>query len=224
MKVIAAKLGVSVSSVSLWTRDILLSPAQLKRLEDANPIFNPRLRGRHRRRETCRQVRLTAQEHGREMARQGDPLHQQGCMLYWAEGTKSRNSAKLTNSDPDLLVVFRRFLTQCFSVERERLCLNVNCFLNNGLSLAEIEAWWLSRLGLSVTCLRGAAINRPSRASRARRNTLLYGTACVSLNSTFVVQSIFGAIQEYGGFERPDWLDCEPRSRHQEADAVSSRP
>jgi hypothetical protein len=27
------------------------------------------------------------------------------------------------------------------------------------------------------------------------------------VDSTFLVQSIYGAIQEYGGFERPAWLD-----------------
>jgi hypothetical protein len=26
------------------------------------------------------------------------------------------------------------------------------------------------------------------------------------VNSTRVVQSIYGSIQEYGGFERPEWL------------------
>jgi hypothetical protein len=29
----------------------------------------------------------------------------------------------------------------------------------------------------------------------------------VRVDSTFIVQSIYGAIQEYGGFERPAWRD-----------------
>jgi hypothetical protein len=32
------------------------------------------------------------------------------------------------------------------------------------------------------------------------------GTARLILHSTFVVQSIYGAIQEYGGFDEPAWL------------------
>ena len=35
----------------------------------------------------------------------------------------------------------------------------------------------------------------------------VYGTAALSVHSTYLVQSIYGAIQEYGGFERPEWLD-----------------
>jgi hypothetical protein len=27
------------------------------------------------------------------------------------------------------------------------------------------------------------------------------------VHSTQIVQTIFGSIQEYGGFDRPDWLD-----------------
>jgi hypothetical protein len=79
--------------------------------------------------------------------------------------------------------------------------------LNNGLSLQDIEAWWLATLGLPRQSLRGATINRASRASRWRRNTLVYGTARLVVHSTALVQSIYGAIQEYGGFERPEWLD-----------------
>jgi hypothetical protein len=29
----------------------------------------------------------------------------------------------------------------------------------------------------------------------------------VCVNSTRIVQTIYGSIQEYGGFERPEWLD-----------------
>jgi hypothetical protein len=36
---------------------------------------------------------------------------------------------------------------------------------------------------------------------------LPYGTARVSVCSVVVVQSIYGAIQEYAGIDRPEWLD-----------------
>jgi hypothetical protein len=44
-------------------------------------------------------------------------------------------------------------------------------------------------------------------ASRFKRNTLIYGTARLRVCSTFIAQSIYGAIQEYSGIERPEWLD-----------------
>jgi hypothetical protein len=35
----------------------------------------------------------------------------------------------------------------------------------------------------------------------------VYGTARVTVYSTAIVQSIYGAIQEYAGIERPEWVD-----------------
>jgi hypothetical protein len=46
-----------------------------------------------------------------------------------------------------------------------------------------------------------------SCASRWRRNILVYGTAQVSVHSTAIVQSIYGAIQHYAGIERPACVD-----------------
>ncbi len=129
-------------------------------------------------------------------------------MLYWAEGSKARNVAVLTNSDPDLLRVFVEFLRRCYGIHDERLALSVNCHLGNGLALSEIESWWLAHLNLPRACLRKATVNRPSTASVLRRGHVLpYGTARVALCSVDVVQSIYGGIQEYAGIDRPEWLD-----------------
>jgi transcriptional regulator with XRE-family HTH domain len=87
---IAARLGVSKSSVSRWVRDIELTTEQHAVLEAMNPIYNAQLRGRTGRRRAARAAREAAQLDGRSYARHGDSLHAQGCMLYWAEGTKSR--------------------------------------------------------------------------------------------------------------------------------------
>ena len=112
-----------------------------------------------------------------------------------------------TNSDADMMRTFLAFLRKACGVPDDRIALCVNCHLNNGLTLSEIEAWWLTTLGLPSSCLRGASVNRPSSASRWRRNVLVYGTARLTVHSTFLAQSIYGAIQEYAGFDRPEWLD-----------------
>jgi hypothetical protein len=95
VRVIAERLSVSKSSVSLWTRDIELTEEQHERLRRANPIHNQQHRGQEGRRATARWARLAAQEHGRAQAGQGDLLHLQGCMLFWAEGSRRRNSVVL---------------------------------------------------------------------------------------------------------------------------------
>jgi hypothetical protein len=207
VKTIAARLGVSISSVSVWTRDVELTPDQREALRRANPINWRQHPWNETQRQQACEKRLAAQEHGRAAARRSDRLHQLGCMLYWAEGSKRRNQVVFTNSDADMMSLFLRFLRGCYGVADERMRLSFGCYLNNGLSLNDIEQWWLSRLGLSESCLRTSAVNRPSRASHFKRNTLPYGTARLVVHSTFVIQSIYGAIQEYAGIDRPEWLD-----------------
>jgi hypothetical protein len=43
-------------------------------------------------------------------------------------------------------------------------------------------------------------------SKKKRRNRLPYGTCRLGVNDTQIVQHIYGAIQEYGGFDREEWL------------------
>jgi hypothetical protein len=56
-------------------------------------------------------------------------------------------------------------------------------------------------------CKRAAIVNRASRSSKRVQKPLIHGTARIVVNSTRLVQSIYGAIQEYAGIERPEWAD-----------------
>ena len=51
--------------------------------------------------------------------------------------------------------LFLRFLRECYDVGDERVTLSDNVHLGNGLTLGEIEAWWLQLLHLpSSACVR----------------------------------------------------------------------
>lgn len=130
-------------------------------------------------------------------------------MLYWAEGAKSRNSVKLANSDAAMVRFFVRFLVDCFDLEPEAFTVRLNVYTGNGLSIASIENHWLSSLGLPRSCLRKHTLNHmPTSSSGRKWNKLPYGVCSVRVKrSTRIVQHIYGAIQEYGGFDEPRWLD-----------------
>ena len=129
-------------------------------------------------------------------------------MLYWAEGDKSRNTVKFSNSDPRMLVVFRRFLTEALAVEIDEILMSLNVYTNNGLSIEEIEVYWLDLLELPHSSVRKHMVNHmPTSSSGRAKNRLRYGVCTLRVHSTWIVQHIYGAIQEYGGFEEPAWLD-----------------
>jgi len=211
IKRIAAAVGVSPSSVLLWTRDIELSPEQLRHNTHGPRGPQGQEAVAHRVaavRRTRRERRLRWQREGRARARLAEPLHFGGCMLYWAEGSKERNSASLCNSDLNMVRFFRTFLTRCFDVPGDRFRFSLHVYLGNGLSLAEIEHRWTEALELPQSCVRKHRVNPlPTSSSGRRTNKLPLGVATLKVHSTAIVQHIFGAIQEYGGFEEPRWLD-----------------
>jgi predicted transcriptional regulator len=203
---IAEALRVSQASVSVWVRDVEQTPEQRRALRD---LTQRQRVGHGRRSQTARELRAAAQQRGRELARSESALHRAGCMLFWAEGSRNRNSVRFTNADVAMHAYFLRFLRECYAVSDDRVVLSVNCFLGNGLSVTDIETWWLRRLELPSSCLRPTIVNRPSRASKGVHRTLLHGTARLSVHSTEIAQSIYGAIQEYTGVDRPEWLDLD---------------
>jgi transcriptional regulator with XRE-family HTH domain len=208
IKEIAAVVGVSVSSVSLWVRDIELTSSQLADLQRRNPAFNRQLQAWRANADRARERRLRYQHAGRALARHNDAAHAAGTMLYWAEGDKgTKNTARISNSDPEVLRYFLAFLRKYFGVGDERMRVACNLFADHVERQWEIEQFWLDVLGLPRSCLRKSTVNVYSKHSqKKRRNKLPYGTCRLAVHDTSIVQSIFGSIQEYGGFERPEWL------------------
>jgi hypothetical protein len=203
---IQQELGVSRSSVSTWVRDVELTAVQRTRLI-ARSRLGPIVAG-PKKAAAAREVRRGHQAHGRQLARERGVNYASGCMLYWAEGSKDRNAARLTNSDPAVLVFFARFLRTEFSVRSDKIVISCNLFADHAVRQQEIEDVWLAKLGLPRSQLRKTIVNKYSKHSQKKRqNKLPFGTCKLVVHSTQIVQTIYGSIQEYGGFERPEWLD-----------------
>lgn len=209
VKQIAALLKVSRSSVSLWVRDIELTAEQHEALRARNPIYNQQVAARGGTIARRRAERLAYQEDGRALARAGDVRHAIGCMLYWAEGAKSRNQLGFSNSDPEMVRTFVNFLRAYIPLRDEEIRLTCNLFADHVERQREVENFWLEVARLRLSSLCRSIVNVYSKYSaKKRRNKLPYGTCKIVVNRTSVVQSIYGAIQEYAGFDRPAWLDA----------------
>ena len=109
---ICRRLGVAKSSVSVWVRDIELTPEQKVVLEQQHYAYRAQVEGGATNARKFRELRRRYQEEGRVKAREADSLHLAGCMLYWAEGRKNKNSLALINSDVDMLKFFAKFLRE----------------------------------------------------------------------------------------------------------------
>jgi hypothetical protein len=127
-------------------------------------------------------------------------------MLYWAEGAH-RNALRFANSDPEIVRFFLMFLRRYFEVRDEDVRVTCNLFADHTDRQREIEDFWLGVLRLPRSSLCKSILNVYSKHSqKKRRNKLPYGTCRVAVHDTRITQSIWGAIQEYGGFTREEWL------------------
>jgi DNA-binding transcriptional regulator YdaS (Cro superfamily) len=206
VKEIAATLGIARSSASVWVRSVPLGPEQRAALiyrSRLGPIVAAELKAAR-----ARDVRRGYQDEGRRLARERDSSYAAGCMLFWAEGSKARNSVQLVNADPEVIVFFADFLRTQFDVGNEQMRVSCNLFADHVERQREIEDYWLTRLGLQRSCLNKSMVNVYSKYSQKKRtNKLPFGTCSLRVHSTRIVQTIYGSIQEYGGFERAEWLD-----------------
>jgi transcriptional regulator with XRE-family HTH domain len=204
VKELAALLGVSKSSVSLWVRDVELTEAQYLALRRR---MGGRIDGSRANAVRALARRRLEQDSGRVRARRGHLLHAAGCMLYWAEGSRKRNVIEFTNSDPAMVAFFLRFLRECYSVPTAKITVTCNLFADHVERQRATEQFWLDQLGLPDECLRKSTVNVYSKYSKKkRRNRLPYGTCRLRVCDTRIVQSIFGSIQEYAGFDREEWV------------------
>lgn len=207
IKSIAKKVGVSPSSVSGWCRDIKLTPEQEEALQNSNARREAQVKGARANVIKHRKKRMKYQEEGRQKAREGDPLHLAGCMLYWAEGEKARNEIKFVNSDADMMVLFIKFMRECFDIPENKFKIRINVYLGNGLSPEEIINYWLDALNLTDKSLNKSRFNAQPKSSKQTRKSLPYGVCELYVGGGQYMQHIYGAIQEYAGIDRPEWLD-----------------
>lgn len=210
LKRIANQLNVAKSSVSVWVRDIELTDDQIQKLVDSNSIRIHQLRGGYSRQNKALELRKKYQDNGRQLAkkRKDDALFIAGCMLYFAEGGKGRNSVKLANTDEYLLCYWIRFLKEIFDIVDEQFSFHISCYLNNGLTVNDIEYHWVCCLGLPYSCVRKTTVVTKHKMSEGKKKGKCpYGTCTINVHNTEIVQTIFGAINEITGYIGYRWIN-----------------
>ena len=198
---IVQTIGVAKSSVSIWVRDIKVEEDRLLRI-NGNRCRSVNEWARIGRLNTgnARQKRIEYQANGamsQEAVTQN--LFLIGCMLYWGEGSKSKNVITLCNSDSEIIRTFMRFLREALDVKDEKITLDVNAYTNNGLSKDDIEAYWLNMTGLKPSNLRKGQFDTAHKASKRSKRNLLYGTARIRVASTEKLHRIYGGIASVCG-------------------------
>ena len=154
IKSIASELNVSVGSVSIWCRDVKLTKKQLKKLEEnyRDPNYGRRLQNSL----VQRQKRIYKEEKLREegVVEVGDlskrELFLVGIALYWAEGFKKDSQVGLGSSDPKMMKLYIKWLSECFGYDLDDLLFRVTFNESHGYREKEIIKFWADQFKIDV--------------------------------------------------------------------------
>jgi transcriptional regulator with XRE-family HTH domain len=205
---LATAVGVSKSSVSLWVRGIELTDAQVAALRDRNPAYNGQRLGAQTRVALGRARRAAHQEEGRARVRAAEEEFIRACLLYWAEGAKSRHSLSFSNADGEMVRLWMDALRSTLGAPESRIRLTCYLYADHLERQRAVEDYWLNLTRLHRSNLCRSIVNNYSRGSqRKRTNMLPYGTAKIAVHDTRLIQMVLGGIQEIGGFRRDAWLE-----------------
>lgn len=146
IKQIARDLHVSTSTVSLWCRDIKLTPQQIKQLEKQarDPYYGRRL-SYSLKQQYARKVKeeLIKSEAKKEIGLLSEKEKLiAGVALYWAEGFKKDKMTGFANSDPEMIKFFLNWVENQLQIPKSEIKLRVGINEHHRGRTKEIESYW----------------------------------------------------------------------------------
>lgn len=142
---ILQRVYVSRSTLSLWLRDVGIAKVQSQRLSEKRKIAQRKAQ------DACRQKRISSETEIINKAKSdiknisSKELWLIGIVLYWAEGAKQKDHnvsqcVSFGNSDPKMILLFKRWLSECCKVEDERICYRI--YIHEKADLPKAQKFW----------------------------------------------------------------------------------
>lgn len=177
------ELGVAKSTLSYWLRDVDLPPVAKARLEHRERTAQKKsclkaaaknkLIHQNRRKRLLEEKRTCYAD----VELSPDSLALVGAALYWAEGSKGRNSFSFANSDPQMIELYIKWLTEILDIPKTDLVFSISVYLDCGLSYEEVVSWWSGLIGVPRAQFRPrrAPDPRPKKKKVKPEKKLRYG-------------------------------------------------
>ena len=180
---IASRLGVSRSSVSLWTRDVPVTTGARRSPTRAGP-------NRLQQAKAAEIAATTAEGIARIGPLSDRDLLIAGTALYAGEGSKTPGAVTLVNSDPRMIELHLTWLRTCFTVDESRL--RVRLYLHEGLDLGSATSSWSQLTGIPIS-----QFCQPHRAvpdATVRHNKHEHGCTTIRYSCTRTHRAVMGLI------------------------------
>lgn len=207
-------LKIPKSTLSGWFTDLELPKEATKRLKDRVHVSSIKgLLARNKNQTIIAEIR------SKKMHDEGKKLIKNigkrdlliiGTSLYWAEGykrpvvvrgkTRTSHRVSLTNSDPDLICIFLKFLREICKIQDEKITIWIRYFEHQ--DPVYLLNFWQKRCNISYSNFR-KTLQTVSISSQRKKsyNSLPFGVAQISVNNTNLYHKIMGLISGVAKFK-----------------------
>lgn len=205
---INSKLGVPKATLSGWFSGLVLSAKAQKRISERvaqgtlNGLVKRNKMQTHLAWQRARKIQGEASREIKSISKR--ELFLVGVVLYWAEGYKklkvrngrsiTSHSISFTNTDPEMVQMFIRFLTDIVEISQEKITAHVRLFKH--LNEEETLRYWSRVTGLPKDNFYKSSYVL-SRASQGKRpyDRLPHGTLQIRVADTTKFHQIMGWIE-----------------------------
>lgn len=152
---ILQEVPVAKSTLSLWLRSVALAKKQSQRLTEKKLLAIQRgwETRRKQRLDTTLVIKQDAFKEIKSISQK--ELLLMGTMLYWAEGSKSKEhnvsqGIAFSNSDPFMIRIFLKWLKQYLKIDDDRIVFDIYVHESSFERLSAIKAHWVNATGFPI--------------------------------------------------------------------------
>lgn len=193
LRSISRRLNVSKSSVSLWCKDISLTPKRIEELKSR--LDAPKLGALANKLKRQREVQAIRQKARGEVENlileDHNRLKDIGLALYWAEGGK-KNAVDFTNSDPQMIKIAMAWFRQICHVPETRFRLSI--YYHSGQNEDEMKIYWSKITGVPLDQFHKSIFKK--EGSGQRKNILYNGTCKIRICDKNLLHRIITWIEQ----------------------------
>ena len=201
---IAKRIGIAKSTVSLWCRNIKLTPTQIQRLHEKmiRGGYYGRMKGARMQHRQRLERMAIFQKQGMDLIGKlsNRDILMVGIALYWGEGDKKGRQVKITNSDPKIIKFILKWFKQVCKIERDRISLYVIINEIHRSRVGEVEKYWSRITGIPRNQFTKTTLIKAKNKKNYKNFPVHYGTLTIRIKkSTNLHHQIMGMIEGLPG-------------------------
>lgn len=119
--------------------------------------------------------------------------------LYWGEGSKTGNTIAITNSDPDIILLFLGFLRKICQIDEKRLRILIHYHPDQ--NECQLVTYWSNLTKISESQFYKSTLHRGN--NKKSTNRLKFGTISLRYSDSLLHKELLSRIEELKNIDKP---------------------